>query len=104
MPPPPFAISETSLQRHEESSAIWTNFLLLLETIVYCTAVAIAEHFATFVSFRWHQPNLPPTQNDRSAPSSRVLAGRFSGNYANNAKFATTTAIFLTFSTLKITL
>ena len=60
-------------------------------------AVATAERSAAFVSFRWQQPSLPPTQNDHSAPRSLISAGQFGGNIANNAANAVTTATFTTF-------
>ena len=64
---------------------------------MYDTAVAIAEPFAAFVSFRRQQPNLPPTQNVNSAPCSLTSAGQFSGNDAIYATCAVTTATFTTF-------
>ena len=73
-------------------------------TVAFGKAVATAERFAAFVSFRWQQPNLPPTQNVISAAISRVPAMQFSGNNATIAVNTTTTATFLTFSTFKTTL
>ncbi|MBA3873587.1 MAG: hypothetical protein H0X30_31020 [Anaerolineae bacterium] len=43
-------------------------------TCTNCTAVALSEPSAEVVSFRWHQPSLPPTQNVNSADCSRVPA------------------------------
>jgi hypothetical protein len=57
-----------------------------------CTAAAVAERSAAFVSFRWHQPSLPPTQNVNSAPRSLISAVQFSGNIAIYAVSAVTTA------------
>ncbi len=52
------------------------------------TAVALAEHSAALVPFRWHQPGLPPTQNDKSAVSPLFPACHFSGSNAIFAAFA----------------
>jgi hypothetical protein len=51
----------------------------------YCTAVALTERSAVFVSFQRHQPGFPPTQNVNSAPRSRTSAVQFSGINANSA-------------------
>ena len=61
------------------------------------TAVALTERPAAWVSFRWHQPGLPPTQNDHSAPPSLTAACQFSGNNAISATSAVTTATFATY-------
>ena len=54
---------------------------------IYCTAVVLAELPAAFVSFQWHQPTFPPTQNVDSAVSPVPAARQFSGNYAQIAAF-----------------
>ena len=59
-----------------------------------CTAVALTELPAAFVSFQWHQPSLPPTQNVNSAASRELAAMQFSGNNAIYAVNAVTTATF----------
>ena len=53
---------------------------------LYCTAVASAEPSAESVSFQWHQPSFPPTQNVDSAVSPVPAAGQFSGSIAQTAK------------------
>ncbi len=63
----------------------------------YCTAVALTEHFAAFVSFQRQQASLPPMQNVNSATSPLLAAMQFSGNNANYATNAVTTATFTTF-------
>ncbi len=45
-----------------------------------CTAVALAEYLAAFVSFQWQQARLLPTQNVNSAVSHLLAACHFSGN------------------------
>jgi hypothetical protein len=52
-----------------------------------CTAVALTEFPAEVVSFRWHQPSLPPHKNVNSAVAPLFAAGQFSGKYANYAAF-----------------
>ncbi len=61
------------------------------------TAVILAGLPAAFVSFQWHSPSFPPTQNVNSAASPVAAARQFSGNYAINAKNAVTTATSATF-------
>jgi len=56
------------------------------------TAVALAEQSAAKVSFQRPAPSFPPAQNDDSAISPVPAAAQFSGNIAQNAKFAVTTA------------
>jgi hypothetical protein len=63
-----------------------------------CTAVALTELPAAFVSFRWQQPSLPPTQNVNSAPCSLTSACYFGGKFAKFAVIALTSAIFATFA------
>ena len=63
----------------------------------YCTAVALAEPSAALVTFRWQQPSFPPHKNVNSAPRSLTSAAQFSGNNAQIATNAVTTAIFVTF-------
>ena len=62
----------------------------------YDTAAALTERPAAFVSFRWHQPSLPPSQNVNSADLPAFPAGQFSGNSAICAINAVTTAISVT--------
>ncbi len=45
----------------------------------YCTAVALSGLPAANVSFQWHSPSYPPTQNVNSAPRSLTSARHFSG-------------------------
>ena len=52
-------------------------------------AVALAERSAEVVSFRWHQPSLPPHKNVHSAVSPLIAAVQFSGNIAIYATTAT---------------
>jgi len=59
--------------------------------------VALRERFAAFVSFQWHQPSFPPTQNDGSAVYPVLPAVQFSGNIAINAAIAVITATTTTF-------
>ena len=59
-----------------------------------CTAVAIREHSAAFVSFQRYAPSVPPTQNVHSVAFSLNLAAQFSGHNAIYAVIATTTATF----------
>ena len=59
-------------------------------------AVALTERSAEFVSFRWQQPSLPPTQNLNSAASPVLAAAQFSGSIAQIAANAVTTATFAT--------
>ncbi len=61
-----------------------------------CTAVALAELPAAFVSFQLLLPSLPPTQNAHSADASRVPACHFGGSIAICAVNAVTTATFTT--------
>ena len=70
----------------------------------YCTAVALTELPAAFVSFQRHQASFPPTQNVNSAASPLLAAVQFSGKFAQSAKnaaicadCAVTTPIPLTF-------
>jgi len=53
-----------------------------------CTAVALTEQSAAFVSFRWNQPSFPRTQNVNSAVSRLLPACHFSGSIANCATIA----------------
>ena len=53
----------------------------------YCSAVALAERFAAFVSFQWQQPGHPLHKNVNSAPRSLTSACHFSGKYAQIATF-----------------
>ncbi|MBA3870700.1 MAG: hypothetical protein H0X30_16290 [Anaerolineae bacterium] len=62
-----------------------------------CTAVALTEPSAAFVSFQRRQPSLSPTQNVDSAPRSLASAMQFGGNDAVYAVNAVTIAIFTTF-------
>jgi hypothetical protein len=55
---------------------------ILAATCTNCTAVVSAEHFAELVSFQWHQPGFPPTQNVNSAVSRELSARQFSGSIA----------------------
>jgi hypothetical protein len=57
-----------------------------------CTAVALAELPAAFVSFQRSAPSLPPTKNVHSAASPVLPAARFSGNIAIFAVYAGVTA------------
>ena len=61
------------------------------------TAVTLAELPAAFVSFRWQQPSLPLHKNVNSVASPLFAAVQFSGNTANCARNALTTAISVTF-------
>ena len=54
----------------------------------YCTAVALTERFAESVSFQWHQPGFPPTQNVNLADTADPSAVQFSGSIAICAEFA----------------
>ena len=65
--------------------------------LAFCTAVASAEQFAAFASFQWQEASLSPTQNANSAPFSLTFACHFSGNNANYAANATTTATYSIF-------
>jgi len=40
------------------------------------------------VSFQWHQPDFPPTQNAISVDTREPTARQFGGKYAQNAKYA----------------
>ena len=64
---------------------------------INCTAVAMTEHLAAFVSFQWKQASFPPTLNVNSAVPPLVAAGQFSGNVAIFAAYVVATAIFATF-------
>ena len=61
---------------------------MMAATCTNCTAVALAEQSAEFVSFRWQQPSLPPDKNDHSADHSHTAAGHFGGNSAISAGVA----------------
>jgi hypothetical protein len=63
----------------------------------YCTAVALAEKSSALVSFQRHQPSIPPHKNVDSAVSPLLPACHFSGNFAQIANFAVTTATFAAF-------
>ena len=62
--------------------------------MAFGTAVVLRERFAAFVSFRWHQPSFPPTQNEHSAASPVFPAVQFSGNNTIYAVNAVTTVTF----------
>ncbi len=66
-------------------------------TCTNCTAAATREPSAAFVSFRRHQPSLPPTQNVDSAAHSLTSACHFGGKYAICAVNAVITASTATF-------
>ena len=63
----------------------------------YCTAVALAERFAAFVSFRQQYASFPPTENVNSADASLLPACQFSGNHAVSATIAVTIATSIIF-------
>ena len=63
----------------------------------YCTAVALTELPAAFVSFQRQLEALPPHKNVNSAVSPSPAAVQFSGNITNNATNVVTTAAFATF-------
>ncbi len=66
-------------------------------TCTNCTAVALTERSAAFLSFQRQIPGFPPTQNVNSAPHSLIPAVQFSGSIAQIAENAVTTASFVTF-------
>ena len=59
-----------------------------------CTAVALTERFAAFVSFQRHSPSISRHQNVNSALCSLTPACHFSGKYAIVATNAVTTATY----------
>lgn len=84
MPPTPY---QPSLKMSANSAAADT----------YCAAVALTEHSAGFVSFQWQSASLPLTKNVHSAVPPALPAVQFSGNNAQIAAIAATTASFATF-------
>ena len=69
-----------------------------MATDINCTAAALTEHLAAFVSFQWKQASFPPTLNVNSAVSPALPAVQFGGSIAINAATAAITATFVTFS------
>ena len=62
-----------------------------------CTAVALREHSAAFVSFQRQQVKFPPAQNVDTAVSPVLAAMQFSGNIAQIATNVVTVASSATF-------
>jgi hypothetical protein len=62
-----------------------------------CTAVALTALPAVFVSFQRQPASLPLTKNVHSAVPPALPAVQFSGNNAQIAAIAATTASFATF-------
>ncbi len=78
----------SSLKKSANTAAANLN-----DTIV--AAVALTGLSAALVPHQWHQPNIPPTQNDNSAGYFRKSARQFSENDANFAAIATFPALFV---------
>ena len=86
--------------RHMSSTAHQSPLKMkanMAAAVAYCTAVALTELPAAFVSFQRSYASLPPTQNVNSAPRPLTSASHFGGNYAICAVSAVTTATSVTF-------
>jgi hypothetical protein len=75
------------LKMSANTAAICTN----------CTAVALTDLPAGFVSVQRSAPSHPPTKDVNSAAYSFNPAGHFSGNHAIYATNVTTTATFVSY-------